>query len=248
MRVTAAAATGFSSIPGSGRQRAAVMLKALPAGLALVTLVATAFAQIAPASWQLAEARIVDVVTGSVIGLLCAMLAWPAGARREVARTMAGLLRECRPLIDGTLAVLTAVPPGSARLPPTLPALHRMRLAESAYAQFRSEPGAGASVGADWHSVLIATHQILLGAHWLPRFDLPPDPLPPAAVARARADARSAVTTVGRLTALCAGAPPPTAGGQPPSADRPRRRTEPRPRTGHRPRRRCRRWSTSRSG
>ncbi|MDQ0828699.1 hypothetical protein QF032_000543 [Streptomyces achromogenes] len=181
-------------------------------------VVATAFAQIAPASWQLAEARIVDVVTGSVIGLLCAMLAWPAGARREVRRTMAGLLRECGPLIDGTLAVLTAVPPGSAPLPPTLPALHRMRLAESAYAQFRSEPGAGASVGADWHSVLIATHQILLGAHWLPRFDLPaPDPLPPAAVARARADARSAVTTVGRLAALCAGAPPPAAGGQPPS-------------------------------
>ena len=44
-------------------------------------VVATAFAQIAPASWRLAEARIVDVVTGSAIGLLCGMLAWPAGAR-----------------------------------------------------------------------------------------------------------------------------------------------------------------------
>ncbi|MDX5570148.1 FUSC family protein, partial [Streptomyces sp. ID05-04B] len=154
-------------------------------------VVATAFAQIAPASWQLAEARIVDVVTGSAIGLLCAMLAWPTGARWEVRRTMAGLLRECGPLIDGTLAVLTAVPPGSAPLPTTLPALHRMRLAESAYAQFRSESGAGASVGADWHGVLVATHQIVLGAHWLPRFDLPPDPLPPAAGARARADARA---------------------------------------------------------
>ncbi|MFI1509373.1 FUSC family protein [Streptomyces sp. NPDC020597] len=180
-------------------------------------VVATAFAQIAPASWQLAEARIVDVVTGSAIGLLCAMLAWPAGARGEVRRTMAGVLRECGPLIDGTLAVLTAVPPGSAPLPSTLPALHRMRLAESAYAQFRSEPGAGASVGADWHGVLIATHQVLLGAHWLPRFDLPADPLPPAAAARARADARAAVSAVGRLAALCAGEPPPTGEGQPAS-------------------------------
>ncbi|MDX3314361.1 FUSC family protein [Streptomyces sp. ME08-AFT2] len=181
-------------------------------------VVAVAFAQIAPASWQLAEARIVDVVTGSAIGLLCALLAWPAGARREVRRTMAGLLRECGPLIDATLAVLTAVPPGSAPPPPTLPALHRMRLAESAYAQFRSEPGAGASAGADWHSVLIATHQILLGAHWLPRFDLPAHPLPPAAVERARAHARTAVSTVDRLAARCAAKRPPTAGGSPPEA------------------------------
>jgi uncharacterized membrane protein YccC len=163
----------------------------------------------------LAEARIVDVVTGSAIGLLCAMLAWPAGARREVRRTVAGLLRECGPLIDGTLAVLTAVPPGSAPLPPTLPALHRLRLAESAYAQFRSEPGTAACVDADWHSVLIATHQVLLGAHWLPRFDLPADPLPPSATARARADAGAAVSAVGRLAALCAGEPPTAAEGQP---------------------------------
>ncbi|WP_328435630.1 FUSC family protein [Streptomyces sp. NBC_00425] len=198
-------------------------------------VVATAFAQIAPASWQLAEARIVDVVTGSAIGLVCAMLAWPTGARREVRRTMAGLLRECGPLIDGTLAVLTAVPPGSAPLPPTLPALHRMRLAESAYAQFRSEPGAGASVGADWHSVLIATHQVLLGAHWLPRFDLPADPLPPAAAARARTDARAAVTAIGRLAALCAGEPPSATGGQPSAGgpNAPRGGAEPAP--GRRP-------------
>ncbi|MCZ0997330.1 FUSC family protein [Streptomyces mirabilis] len=62
----------------------------------LFTLVVTlAFAQITPTSWRLSEARIVDVVTGSVIGLLCGLLAWPAGARREVHRTMAGLLRSC---------------------------------------------------------------------------------------------------------------------------------------------------------
>jgi len=172
-------------------------------------VVATAFAQIAPATWRLTEARIVDVVTGSAIGLLCAVLARPAGARREMRRTMAGLLRECGPLIKGTVAVLTAVPPGSASPPPTLPALHRLRLAESAYTQFRSEPAAGASVSADWHGLLIAARQILLGAQWLPRFDRPARALPPDAAERALADARAAAGATDRLAALCKGEQPP---------------------------------------
>ncbi|MBG0857667.1 FUSC family protein [Streptomyces spinoverrucosus] len=171
-------------------------------------VVATAFAQIAPASWQLAEERIVDVVTGSAIGLLCAMLAWPAGARREVRRTMAGLLRECGPLIKGTVEVLTAVPPGSAAAPPTFPALHRLRLAESAYAQFRSEPAGSAPPHADWHAVLIAANQILLGAQWLPRVDLPTSALPRDAADRARDGARTLAETTDRLAALCTGERP----------------------------------------
>ncbi|MGW2889873.1 FUSC family protein [Streptomyces griseoruber] len=177
---------------------------------ALFTLVvATAFAQITPATWRLAEARIVDVVTGSLIGLLCALLAWPSGARREVRRTMAALLHACASLIRATAAALAAVPPGSAPPPSTSHALHRMRLAESAYAQFRSEPAARAAAGADWHGVLIAAHQILLGAHWLPRFDLPATALPPDAARRAWADARAAAGTVDRLAALCDGERPP---------------------------------------
>ncbi|MEV7991505.1 FUSC family protein [Streptomyces sp. NPDC086077] len=168
-------------------------------------VVATAFAQIAPATWHIAAARIVDVVTGSAIGLLCAMLAWPSGARREVLRTMAGLLRECGPLIKGTVATLTAVPPGSAPAPPTLPTLHRLRLAESAYAQYRSEPRGGTPAHADWHAVLIAANHILLGAQWLPRVDLPARALPADAADQARAGARALANTTDRLAALCAG-------------------------------------------
>ncbi|EGX54528.1 hypothetical protein SZN_37506, partial [Streptomyces zinciresistens K42] len=149
-------------------------------------VVATAFAQIAPASWRLAEARIVDVATGSAIGLLCAMCAWPAGARAEVRRTMAALLAECGPLIRGSVGLLAAVPPGSVAAPPTAAALHRLRLAESAYAQFRSEPGSDAPARADWHGVLIAARHILLGAQWLPRFDRPAAALPAKAAALAR--------------------------------------------------------------
>ena len=174
-------------------------------------VVATAFAQIAPASWRLAEARIVDVVTGSAIGLLCGMLAWPAGARAEVRRTMAGLLYECGPLIKGTVGMLAAVPPGSVPAPASLPALHRLRLAESAYAQFRSEPGSDAHVRADWHAVLLTAHHILLGAQWLPRFDLPTNALPPEAGDRARAGASALARTTDRLADLCSGRRPKTA-------------------------------------
>ncbi|GGT36955.1 hypothetical protein GCM10010254_66520 [Streptomyces chromofuscus] len=175
-------------------------------------VVATAFAQIAPASWHLAGARIVDVLTGSAIGLLCAMLAWPAGARREVRRTMAGLLRECASLIKGTVAVLTAVPPGSAAPPPTFPALHRLRLAESAYAQFRSEPAGSVPARADWQAVLITANHVLLGAQWLPRFDLPACALSPDAAAWARAGARTLAETMERVAALCADDRPPPEG------------------------------------
>ncbi|MFJ4468047.1 FUSC family protein [Streptomyces sp. NPDC089424] len=168
-------------------------------------VVATAFAQIAPATWHIAAARIVDVVTGSAIGLLCAMLAWPSGARREVLRTMAGLLRECGPLIKGTVATLAAAPPGSAPAPSTLPTLHRLRLAESAYAQYRSEPGSSRHAHTDWHAVLIAANHILLGAQWLPRVDLPVKAMPGDAADHARAGACALASTTDRLAALCAG-------------------------------------------
>ncbi|MFG1665432.1 FUSC family protein [Streptomyces sp. Y7] len=181
-------------------------------------VVATAFAQIAPASWRLAEARIVDVVTGSAIGLLCGMLAWPAGARAEVRRTMAGLLYECGPLIKGTVGMLAAVPPGSVPAPASLPALHRLRLAESAYAQFRSEPGSDAHVRADWHAVLLTAHHVVLGAQWLPRFDLPTTALPPEAGDRARAGARALARTTDRLADLCSGRRPKTGDAAPPPA------------------------------
>ncbi|KAB2976591.1 FUSC family protein [Streptomyces sp. SS1-1] len=189
-------------------------------------VVSSAFAQITPASWQLAEARIVDVVTGSAIGLLCGLLAWPAGARAEVRRTMAGLLRACGPLIQGTAGMLAALPPGSVPPPPAATALHRYRLAEAAYAQFRSEPGGGGHGGADWQAVLMTAHHVFLGAQWLPRFDLPVAALPPSAADRERAGARALAETTDRLAALCAGEPPPPRRTEPP-AERPPGRPTP---------------------
>ncbi|WP_338673761.1 FUSC family protein [Streptomyces sp. SCSIO 30461] len=172
---------------------------------ALFTLVvACVFAQMAPASWQLAEERIIDIVTGSMIGLLCGLIAWPAGARREVRRTMAELLRAYRPLVTGTVEVLLAVPPGAKPPPSTLPALHRLRLAETAYAQFRSEPPLSSGPYADWHGVLVATEHLLLGALWLPKIDLPVVPVPYEAASWARDSAARLGETSDHIAELAA--------------------------------------------
>ncbi|WP_399209463.1 FUSC family protein [Streptomyces sp. SLBN-118] len=172
---------------------------------ALFTLVVSAaFAQIAPASWQLAEDRIVDVVTGSAIGLLCGLLAWPAGARREVRRTVSELLSSCGPLITGTVRVLLAAPAGTTPLPATYPVLHRLRLAEAAYVQLRSEPGDSSADLMDWHAALLTANHVLLGSHWLPRFDLPPAGIPPDAAAWARTTAEQLVGATDQIAALCA--------------------------------------------
>ncbi|MFH8377817.1 FUSC family protein [Streptomyces cyaneofuscatus] len=240
-------------------------------------VVATAFAQIEPVTWRLSEARMIDVVTGSVIGLLCGLLAWPAGARREVHRAMAELLRVCaelvpvtaqalltpavgsrggpptppggsrggpqklpdgsraagphassgaspvspwllpggspalsRPLPDDSRASLWLLPGGSRAEPQTLPGVHRLRLAEAAYAQYRTE-APGEDTRTDWHAMLIAANHMLLGAHWLPRFGLRPESGASApAAAWARTTAQELVAETDRIASeLTGGAPAP---------------------------------------
>ncbi|WP_334663583.1 FUSC family protein [Streptomyces cyaneofuscatus] len=172
-------------------------------------VVATAFAQIEPVTWRLSEARMIDVVTGSVIGLLCGLLAWPAGARREVHRAMAELLRVCAELVPVTAQAVLTPAGGSRAAPQTLPGVHRLRLAEAAYAQYRTE-APGEDTRTDWHAMLIAANHMLLGAHWLPRFGLRPEAgaSAPAAV-WARATAEELVAETDRITAELTGAPTP---------------------------------------
>ncbi|WP_437114385.1 FUSC family protein [Streptomyces cyaneofuscatus] len=173
-------------------------------------VVATAFAQIEPVTWRLSEARMIDVVTGSVIGLLCGLLAWPAGARREVHRAMAELLRVCAGLVPVTAQALLAPAGGSRAAPQTLPGVHRLRLAETAYAQYRTE-APGEDTRTDWHAMLIAANHMLLGAHWLPRFGLRPESGASApAAAWARDTAQELVAETDRIASeLTGGAPAP---------------------------------------
>ncbi|MFI8104795.1 FUSC family protein [Streptomyces sp. NPDC086023] len=105
-------------------------------------LVAVVFAQLDPATWQLAEFRVLDVLIGSTIGAVFGLLAWPRGAQTELRLAGAGLLRRAAETVVATSATVStggAPPPAGGTA--TYPSLrHALVLAESAYAQFQSEP------------------------------------------------------------------------------------------------------------
>ncbi|MET9734601.1 FUSC family protein [Streptomyces sp. NPDC006458] len=144
-------------------------------------LVSLVFAQLAPPTWELAEVRMLDVLVGSMIGAVFGVLAWPRGAHDELRRSAAGLLRRAAEVVVATEASLTgggamALPTGSSGHG----SLHRaLILAESAYAQFLSEPthfgGTGhmsagratAAAAVDWQATLIAGHHTLWGSERL---------------------------------------------------------------------------------
>ncbi|MFG2279818.1 FUSC family protein [Streptomyces asoensis] len=195
-------------------------------------VVSTAFAQIAPVTWRLAEMRVVDVLTGSAVGLLCGVLAWPFGARAETRRSMAALLRAAAPVVRATTAAATGGGPvdgggpvegdGSAggRDRAVRLTLHRLRMAEGSYAQYRTEPsarahphrhpdgpqrgrgrgrpdedGPGRAREPDYLATLNFASRVMVGAYWLPRTDRSPD-LPPAALRWAREAAEEAEAAV----------------------------------------------------
>ncbi|MFI5794986.1 FUSC family protein [Streptomyces sp. NPDC051677] len=153
----------------------------------LFTLVVSmAFAQIAPVTWRLAEMRVVDVFTGSAVGLLCGVLAWPSGARAETRRSMAALLRAAAPVVRATTSVAASGVEHTDGAEDAEQALrltrHRLRIAEGAYAQYRTEPsGPAPEAEPDYLAVLNFASRVLVGAHWLPRtartHELPPEAL-----------------------------------------------------------------------
>nr|WP_203665939.1 FUSC family protein [Streptomyces parvus] len=189
------------------------------AGFTLI--VAVAFAQIFPVTWRLSETRMIDVLTGSAIGLACGLLAWPAGSHGEVRRSMAGLLRSCGGLVPPTAQALMSPSPDARTSAPILPSLHRLRLAEAAYAQYSSEtPAAPKEAGTDWHAVLIAASHTILGARRLPRLGLRPgaEPTGPHA-AWARTAATDLEAEADRIGSLLDGGRPKPARPPAPAPD-----------------------------
>ncbi|GGW70546.1 hypothetical protein GCM10010503_54720 [Streptomyces lucensis JCM 4490] len=136
-------------------------------------LVALVFAQLAPPTWRLAEVRMLDVLIGSAIGAVFGLLAWPRGAHAELAHAGAELLRRAAETVVATAASVAAgtgagAPPGGSR---HRSLQHAVVLAESAYAQYQSEPApfGGRSrtpvpAGVDWQAALIAGHHTLWGS------------------------------------------------------------------------------------
>ncbi|MET7759239.1 FUSC family protein [Streptomyces sp. NPDC005389] len=140
-------------------------------------VVALVFAQLAPATWQLAEFRLLDVVAGSAVGAVFGLLAWPKGAHDELRRSVATMLRSAAEAVVATISQLAT---GGARAPvATSPGnrslQHALIMAESAYAQYRSEPKALDTAGdtQDWQAALLSGHHTLWGAD---RLLVPPEP------------------------------------------------------------------------
>ncbi|MBC3839338.1 FUSC family protein [Streptacidiphilus sp. 4-A2] len=126
--------------------------------------VSTVFAQLDPAGWQLAEARFLAVLVGSLIGLVCGMLAWPRGAHNELRRDITVLLRAVAATITSTTGTLTDAP----RPPTDTPTVHHaLLLAESSFAQYQSEPQRPSAPQPDWQAALIAGYHAERGSQRL---------------------------------------------------------------------------------
>ncbi|MFJ3583479.1 FUSC family protein [Streptomyces sp. NPDC090127] len=131
-------------------------------------VVSMVFAQLAPATWQLAEVRLLDVLVGSAIGAVFGLLAWPRGAQREVRQSCAVLLRSAAEVVVATASTIAAGGLRDPDRPPSHTALrHALILAESAFAQFQSEPARPTAATArpvDFQAVLLTGHHTLWGA------------------------------------------------------------------------------------
>ncbi|ARF59069.1 hypothetical protein B1H19_37180 [Streptomyces gilvosporeus] len=131
-------------------------------------VVATLFAQVAPVTWQLAPTRFADVLTGSVIGLACGLLAWPRGAGSELRRSMAGV---CTAVADavGRTASRVVEPSAGPADGAGIVALNRaLVLAEESLAQYQSEPREETARQPDWPAVLAAGAHARRGERLLP--------------------------------------------------------------------------------
>lgn len=150
-------------------------------------VVSVLFAQLAPASWQVAEVRLTDVVVGGLVGAAV----WPRGGGGEVRRSAAACLALTGDDLTATVRGLTGDgPPGAA----VAPAQRLTTLFYFTYTQFRSEPGHQVAAH-DWLSVLGVLRRASCDAQELRERYPEPDPLPwPAVTQRLDAAAEEIAT------------------------------------------------------
>jgi len=130
-------------------------------------VIALIFAQVAPADWHLAEARVLDVAVGAAIGVLIGLFAWPRGGAGELHRATANFLTSCGHAVQETVFVLTeAAVPG----PAVGAARKQGALAEASYALYQNERRDPRRATVDWQATLSAGHHAVRGAEELLRF------------------------------------------------------------------------------
>jgi uncharacterized membrane protein YccC len=140
------------------------------AGQAMFTLlVAMLFAQMAPVSWRLAEVRILDVVLGGLLGAVVGLLVWPRGATGEMRRTAKATLNAAANDLESTVGSLTHRDvAASGPQDTTSVAVRFLMLADSTYAQYRSELRT-TSDHVDWLAVLGLGQEVVRGGQALRR-------------------------------------------------------------------------------
>ncbi|MGW6709648.1 FUSC family protein [Streptomyces sp. NPDC054956] len=170
---------------------------------AMFTLViAMAFAQLAPVTWQLAEVRLLDVLIGSAIGTVCGLLAWPRGAHDELRRAVSELLRAAADDVEAVTAAVGRSGAGDAEGAAGR-VRHALIMSETAFAQYQAERQHPAGPGRDWQAAMMAGHRVLWGGLRLlgSRSGPPPGPHEEASVreygALVAADMRRAAGLLG---------------------------------------------------
>jgi uncharacterized membrane protein YccC len=179
-------------------------LAAAQAGFTLV--VAVVFAQVAPATWQLAADRLLDVVVGGLVGAMIGAAVWPRGGSGEVRRVAAACLDACADEILATTVFLTSA--GGA--PPSATLARLAALFDHGYAQYRAEP-VGPGPVPDWLVVLAVVHRIRDRARTMRVRHPEADRLPwPDFARQLRTDAEDIAGAYrGAAAAIAAGRPPP---------------------------------------
>jgi uncharacterized membrane protein YccC len=157
---------------------AAGPIAGLAAGQALFTLlVALLFAQMAPVSWRLAEVRVLDVVLGGLLGAVVGLLVWPRGATGEMRRTAKTTLDAAANDLESSVQSLTHQVASVGRRDSAEVAVHFLTLADSTYAQYRSELRSSPDA-VDWMGVLSLVHEVVRGGQALRRTHDTAGPLP----------------------------------------------------------------------
>ena len=153
-------------------------------------VVAILFAQLAPATWQLAGDRILDVVAGGLVGAAIGAAVWPRGGGGEIRRIAEVALRAGADDLVTTVDAIGGVRPCPAGKPRSD---HLAMLFENTYGQYRSEPGHHHDV--DWLSVLGVVRRLSGDAQVLTTRHPEVDPLPwPAVAERIDGAARDVAT------------------------------------------------------
>ncbi|MDG4809169.1 FUSC family protein [Micromonospora sp. WMMD1120] len=151
---------------GVGRLLGPVWQQAL-----FTVLLTVVFAQLNPEGWRLAEARLVDVLFGAVIGVLAGVAIWPRGAGHDLRHNAPRYLAANADAVERTVQAVLGDAPAPQRALARV--RRRMVLIDSSYCQYHSERHDPRRQQVDWDAVLSAGHHVVAGAESLLRRNPP---------------------------------------------------------------------------